>query len=102
MSMRRSSTAEDEFFLREEAEKLKQLAQANNKKLEQQEKERLKELHHKRCPGCGMELSTLQYRGIKIEKCVECKGVFMEDADFLLLAGEEENSLISTLSNMFR
>jgi hypothetical protein len=79
---------EEEYFARLEFEKKKKMEEEKHRKLALDDKEQLKKLHWMRCPKCGMELIEIDYRGIKIDKCSECEGVWLD-------AGELEQ--ISTL-----
>lgn len=95
------TSSEDEFFARENAEKIKR----HNKKLQEEgveaEKEMMKSLHWMKCPECGMNLSSVVFRGISIEKCSTCEGVFIHHEDVEKLTGEE-SSIIKSLSNLFK
>ena len=46
------------------------------------ERERLKKLHLMRCPKCGMELINIDYRGIEVDKCSECQGIWLDAGEF--------------------
>lgn len=69
---------EEEFFARTELERLKKSEEEKQKKLQQHERQRLQELHYMRCPKCGMELIEIDYKGIKIDRCSECDGVWLD------------------------
>jgi len=34
-----------------------------------------------RCPKCGMQLVEIDYKGIKIDKCTECSGVWLDEGE---------------------
>lgn len=95
------TTTEDEYFAREEAEKLKRLAAARNAKIQQEEKEQLKKLHFMCCPKCGMELHPILFKGVTIDKCFSCHGVFLDDGELEKVAGTESGFVKSVLS-LFR
>ena len=84
-----TSHAEDEYFAREDAEKKRQYAIAHAKEIAVSEKERLKELHHMRCPKCGMPLHHIAYHGIEVERCFACHCVVLDDHDLDRLVGHE-------------
>lgn len=92
------TTAEDEYFAREEAEKKKRLAQQKQAELEIQEKERLKQLHWMHCPKCGMELHPILFKGVTIDKCFGCNGVFLDDGELEKVAGGESGFMKGMLS----
>ena len=92
------SHTEEEFFARVEAEKKKKLAEDSRKKLTEEEKARLKSLHWMRCPKCCMELHAVPYKGVTLDKCFQCHGVFLDDGELEKIAGEESGFLTGVLS----
>jgi len=81
----KSKGKEEEYFARLEFEKLKKIEQEKHVKLAEDEKQRIKKLHYMRCPKCGMELIEINYKGILIDKCSECEGIWLD-------AGELEST----------
>ena len=77
----KSSEREEEYFARMEYEKRKKNEGATQKKLTEEEKKRLKELHHMRCPKCGMVLIEIDYKNIKIDRCSECEGIWLDPGE---------------------
>jgi hypothetical protein len=98
MTTVKPSQTEEEYFARVEAEKKKKLAEDYARTLTQQEQNRLKELHWMRCPKCGMDLHSLPYKGVVIEKCFTCHGIFLDDGELEKVAGEERGFLRGLLS----
>lgn len=76
------SEKEDEYFARIEFEKKKKLEHEKHLKLAEEDKIKLKELHFMRCPKCGMELIEIDHKGIKVDKCSECEGVWLDAGEF--------------------
>jgi hypothetical protein len=72
------SKAEDEYFARQELERRKQWAKEHTSKMAVEEKERLKKLHWMKCPKCGMDLTTIDFQGVKIDQCPSCNGMFLD------------------------
>ncbi len=72
------SEKEEEYFARLEFEEKKKREKERNAKLEADEKERLKELHHMHCPKCGMQLIEINYQGIEVDKCSSCEGIWLD------------------------
>jgi hypothetical protein len=98
MTTPKPSQTEEEYFARVEAEKKKLLAEEYARTLNQQEQKRLKELHWMRCPKCGLELHAVPFKGITIDKCFSCHGLFLDDGELEKIAGKEEGFLTSVLS----
>ena len=72
------SKAEDEYFTRQEMERRKQRAAEESANMASAEKERLKKLHWMKCPKCGMDLTTIDFQGVKIDQCPSCNGTFLD------------------------
>ncbi len=47
----------------------------------------LRELHYMHCPKCGASLQEIVFRGVRIDKCFGCGGVFLDDGELEELAG---------------
>ena len=75
------SSSEEEYFKREELEKLKRLRKEAARDMEGGERERLKKLHWMRCPKCGMELAEVHYRDVAVDTCVACGGMFLDKGE---------------------
>lgn len=100
----KSSSPEDEYFARENAEKLRKLAIEKSKELAEAQREELKNRHWMRCPKCGMELQTVEFRGVEIDRCFNC-GVTVFDKGELEKIGVTEDksgSVMKSILNIFR
>jgi hypothetical protein len=103
MSPYNRSDKEEEYFLRQEAEKLKAQAAAHRQAMEEEERRFLKEQHFMRCPKCGMELQEIVFREVHIDKCFSCGGVYFDDGELdLILAKEPPGGFLSRISGIFR
>jgi hypothetical protein len=87
------SEKEEEFFVRMEFEKKKKIEEEKHKRLAEEEKKRLKELHYMQCPKCGMELIEIDYKGIKIDECSECDGIWLDAGELETVAKLEKTGL---------
>jgi len=92
---------EEEYFALREFERLKELEQAKQQKLAASEKERLKNLHYMQCPKCGMHLVEIDYRGIKIDRCSDCEGIWLDKGELAALSNLGE-SVLGKLFSVFR
>ena len=92
------SNAEEEYFKREEIHKLRKARAEANADLAQEAKVTAKKAHWMRCPKCGMELTEIEFRGVQVDNCFSCGGMFLD-------AGEAEKILEfeepGALSKMF-
>jgi hypothetical protein len=87
------SEKEDEHFARVEFERKKKQEEEKQAKLAAEEKKRLKELHYMKCPKCGMQLVEIDYKGIKMDRCTGCIGVWLDAGELEQVAGLEQSSL---------
>jgi ssDNA-binding Zn-finger/Zn-ribbon topoisomerase 1 len=95
------SEQEEEYFARMEFERKKKIEEEKHKKLGDEEKRKLKDLHYMRCPKCGMELIEIDYKGIKIDECSECEGIWL-DAGELETVSKLEKSGLDKLFSVFK
>lgn len=72
------SEMEDEYFARMEYERRKRVEEGKHNNLEEEQKKKLRELHSMKCPKCGMDLITIDYKGVKIDKCSSCEGIWLD------------------------
>ncbi len=92
---------EEEYFARLEFERKRAAEHEKHEKLARKEKEALRELHFMRCPKCGMELIEIDFRGIKVDKCSECQGVWLDAGEMDHVACLEKSTL-DKLFTVFR
>lgn len=99
--MTKPSDPEEEYFAREELERRKQWAREREAQMAEEEKKQLRELHHMRCPKCGMELAHFDLHGIELDRCVSCHGTWFDagEVDELL---EKEQGVVKRVMSFFR
>jgi uncharacterized protein len=51
-------------------------------------RESLRKLHFMHCPKCGSELDEITFRGVRVDKCFACGGVWLDDGELEELAGK--------------
>ncbi len=95
------SQKEEEYYARQEFLRRKEVEERRREAMATQEKIRLKELHHMRCPKCGMELIEIDYKGVAVDKCSSCDGVWL-DAGELEAISEMEKGTLDKWFSVFR
>ena len=95
------SKAEDEYFARQEVERRKQWAAARVANMADEEKDAAKKLHWMKCPKCGMDLATVAYHGVSIDRCLSCHGTFF-DAGELEEVLKREGGFLHRAVSIFR
>ena len=95
---------EDEFFLKEEMERLRE-ASARKAELESaQEKQRLKELHFMHCPKCGHDLLEESHQGVLIDRCPVCHGIWLDagEMDELVAQARKKEGFVQRFLSKIR
>lgn len=101
MSLEKPSNAEDEYFAREEAARRQRDAIEKARQLEEKEREDLKKLHYMKCPKCGFDLHEQTFRGVVIDKCYHCHGMWFDENELEQLAGHRQYDLFSSVVRLF-
>jgi uncharacterized protein len=89
MTVNKPSTAEEEFFAREEAEKKRRLALSASSALAASERENLRKLHAMHCPKCGLGLHKITLFNVEADRCFHCHGVFLSEGALAKLQSQK-------------
>lgn len=101
MTTKKPSQEEEEYFARQNAEAARKLALETARAMAQAEKDVLKKQHYMHCPKCGHDLQTVALRGVSIDKCFFCHGMWLDAGEFDQLAGKEP-SFWQTVVSVFK
>jgi len=93
--------AESEYFVREDAERKRKLAHDVRRQTEEAERKRLKALHWMRCPKCGMEMHEVKLRGMDVDVCFSCNGIFLDQGELSHLQKPESHGVMNAILNWF-
>ena len=85
------SEKEEAYFAKQEFERRKKAEAENAAKLQEEEKQRLKELHFMCCPKCGMNLAEINYNGVLVDKCTNCGGVWLDAGELEQVSKFDQN-----------
>jgi len=98
------SEKEEEYFARLEIERKKKLAEEKAQQQAAQQKEELKKLHWMHCPKCGMELQTITYQNIEVDRCFNCNGTWLDEGELekVATAESQKSGTLSTLLRLFK
>lgn len=88
-SLQKPSEKEEEYFARQTIEKRRREAEAAQAAMASEEKMRLKELHHMHCPKCGQLLMEMELKGVKIDRCMNCHGLWLDAGELEQLSQKE-------------
>jgi hypothetical protein len=75
------SDAEEEYFARQELKLRRKLAEERQANVEEEERQRQRALHYMRCPKCGSELEEIAFGGVRVDKCFNCEGVWLDKGE---------------------
>lgn len=84
---------EDEYFLKEDLEKLKQLRAERDKARAAQAQDAKRSAHFMKCPKCGSDLKETHFRDIAVDVCTGCNGVWFDAGELDALLGTRENAI---------
>jgi uncharacterized protein len=87
------SEKEEEYFTRLEIERKRKLDEERHGRLKEEERQRMKALHFMRCPKCGMDLQEIDFKGIKVDKCFGCEGLWVDAGDLTSILGLERTTM---------
>lgn len=94
---------EDEFFAREEAEKLHKLHSEKLKAISKDKQEAEKKTHWMKCGKCGYDLQTIRWRNVDVDKCFRCGAILLDDGELEKLAGQEDSKqFVSSFLGLFK
>jgi uncharacterized protein len=97
------SSTEEEYFARENAERMRKLVAEQKRAMAAAEREALRKQHFMRCPKCGMELKEISFRGVEVDRCFSCNGTWLDEGELEKLAKEgKEGSVIASVLRIFR
>jgi hypothetical protein len=97
MSTHKPTQQEEEFIAKQETETRRRIAMERARRMAQDEIERQKQLHYMKCPKCGMDLEEVLYRGVRLDKCFHCNGMWFDDGEVEALVGKGDGFLQSVL-----
>jgi len=97
------SQTEDEYFVREDAEKKRKIAIQAKKEKQEAELKALKELHWMHCPKCGLGMQEVKYKGVDVDVCFSCGGVFLDKGELEHITQKEEGKgVMDAILNWFK
>ncbi len=96
------SHGEDEYFVLEDAEKKRKMARDVKKSMAADEAKRLKDLHFMHCPMCGMQMQSVAFRGMDVDVCFACGGVFLDKKEIDVIAHPQQKGIMAAILNWFK
>ncbi|MGH7368063.1 MAG: zf-TFIIB domain-containing protein [Candidatus Rokuibacteriota bacterium] len=72
------SDQEEEYFARQEFERRKNALAERDPGNAEEERLRVLTVARDRCPRCGAALVAVPYRGVEVDKCSRCEGIWLD------------------------
>ncbi|MEM9461178.1 MAG: zf-TFIIB domain-containing protein [Myxococcota bacterium] len=79
---------DEERAVRDEISRRRAAVERDQDELSEPERQRRRALHWMCCPKCGLDLTEITFRGVKVDKCFACGGVYLDDGELEQLAGK--------------
>ncbi|HUQ83849.1 MAG TPA: zf-TFIIB domain-containing protein [Gemmatimonadaceae bacterium] len=57
--------------------------------------------HFMKCPKCGGELKEVEHHSVKVDRCADCKGVWLDAGEVELFEHAADNGVTKFFSSMF-
>ncbi len=96
------STTEDEYFVREDAEKKRRIALEMKRQIAGEQAAALRDLHYMHCPKCGMKMQEIKYGNLDVDACFSCGGIFLDKGEIDVIAQPQQKGIMSAILNWFK
>ncbi len=91
MTAEKPSDREDEFFIKLDRKLIKEIRSELDKRRADEDEQKRKEDHWMKCPKCGSDLQEINYQNVVIDRCIECKGIWLDKGELnLLIEGQAQ------------
>ena len=97
MDEKKPSKTEDEYFVKLDAELIK----AQRARLDGERAQAERASHHMRCPKCGAQLVETGFHHMKIDRCPDCGGVWLDKGELEMLEHVDQSKIRSFVRSMF-
>jgi uncharacterized protein len=94
------SEQEEEYFARLEFERRKQALAERQPPAGTEAHQQQVAVDQFRCPRCGAALVQMHYKGIEIDKCSHCQGIWLDCGELERMLTDEQGFL-KTLKRIF-
>jgi len=91
------SRNEEEYFAKVDAELLKERRSA----LDMARSKMERASHLMKCPGCGGTMREVTHHDVKVDRCDDCKGVWLDAGELERLEHAHERGVTRFFSSMF-
>jgi Zn-finger nucleic acid-binding protein len=87
------SEQEEEYFARQEYERRKKALAEQENRAAEEERQQVLQVARNRCPKCAAPLVAVPFRGVELDKCSRCQGIWLDFGELDQVLGKEEGFL---------
>jgi acetyl-CoA carboxylase beta subunit len=98
MTTEKPSRNEDEYFVKQDAELIKQ----QRAKLDAERKAAERESHYMKCPKCGADLAEKEFHQVKVDVCPDCNGMWFDGGEIDMIARVQDNAVGGFVRDLFK
>ena len=92
---------EEEYFHRQEKEKLDKLKAKAAQDAAAQALDARKAAHWNKCGKCGGDMSAKVFKGVEIDICNDCGAVLLDPGELESLAGKDASGVFGVIGDLF-
>jgi uncharacterized protein with PIN domain len=97
MDENKPSRTEDEYFVKRDAELIKE----QRARLDADRAKAERDSHYMRCPKCGGQLEEVEFQHMKIDRCTDCGGIWLDKGEMEMLEHVDQSNIRSFVRTMF-
>jgi uncharacterized protein len=95
------SEQEEEYFAKQEFERRKKALSETQSRDAEAERQRILTLAKGRCPKCASALVTITFRGVELDKCTGCGGVWFDTGELDRVMAQEGAGFLGGIKRIF-
>jgi hypothetical protein len=92
------SRNEDEYFLKQDAELIKE----QRAKLDKEREAARRREHFMKCPKCGADLKEQTIGSVTVDVCPDCRGMFLDAGELELVAKVKDSAVSGFLKDLLK
>jgi ssDNA-binding Zn-finger/Zn-ribbon topoisomerase 1 len=97
MTDAKPSRSEDEYFVKQDAELIKE----QRARLDAERARAERRSHYMKCPKCGADLVEVEFQHIKLDRCTECHGIWLDKGEMEMLEHVDQSNIRGFVRSMF-
>jgi hypothetical protein len=95
------SEQEEEYFAKQEFERRKKALADTQGRDAEAERQRILATVKGRCPKCAFPLVTITYKGVELDKCSGCEGLWFDTGELDRVLEKEGSGFLGGIKRIF-